>query len=177
MDASIAENLETFRALMGGAGARMTRANQPPIGQYNGGSGAGNVKFRYGDNYFSALDQHFNVADAEVLTLGKLCLLDLLIVYESPVSRAEIAHREFVIRQRQFAMKGRNRRMLELEVVLRAAPDTRYSQFELDYLVFKPLGLDQQACHKRTLPIVFPLAGISNDVEEYSPRQFLNPTF
>ena len=81
--------------------------------------------------------QQLDVAQAQVIVAAQLLFGDLLAVDPGPVGRAEIAHHVVLAVETKDAMMAGNTGVLELNAVVRQAPDRDFPALELKGLAGK----------------------------------------
>ena len=143
VDTVVTQNLAAVGALVGGGGLGMTRANQRAIGQDHRRGRAWNIEFWNGNRDFCVLDPQLDVSHAQSLTGRQLGFLNLSTVHENSIGRIAIPHRHPVLGKHDLTMRRGNCGMIELEIVLGAAPQMVHTKVEFDHPVFKAVGYDE----------------------------------
>src|ERR1051325_2883563 len=117
MNAAVAQDLEAIGALMGGAGARMARADQGAIGQHDRRRGPSHIEFGNRDGDLSRFDIKLDLPEGQGLTGAEGCFLNAFAINGSSVRGTAVAHFEHPVAQAEFAMTARDGAVLDLKIV------------------------------------------------------------
>jgi hypothetical protein len=139
MDAFVAKNFAAAEALVSRAGMRMARAEEGPVGEHHGRRGLGPVEFGYRNDDFNILHQQRHITKMEFLASLQPGLGDSFVTHKRSIGGLTVAKQEPIVAQNNFAVMGGDSRVLNLKVILRAAPNASDPQLELNHLVTKTL--------------------------------------
>ncbi len=92
------------------------------------------LKLGNGDSHIGGLHEESDIAYAKRLTVSQRFFHNLPPINERAVRRSAVPDPQSVIRQYHLAMEGRDRNMLQLEVISLAASELVNPHFEVDYL-------------------------------------------
>ena len=126
---------------------RVPRAEHSPIRRRVEGCPLRDFELRDGNGDPRALNQEFDLSQAKSLTGRQLGLSDSPVVHKGAIGRGTVTHHHSVIRQYELAMLGGNCGVLNLEVILRAAPKAIGAQVELYHTATKTGGFNYETSH------------------------------
>jgi hypothetical protein len=139
VDASVAHDLAAKQALVGNLGLGMTGANEWTVGENDRRGGPLDIKLGNSDFEVGVLDEKLDVADAKGLSGDQRSLANGFAADERVVGGVAISDEELAIGEHQLTVKRRNGGVLDLEVIVRAAPDPIDPEPKLNDLVLKSI--------------------------------------
>jgi len=138
VNASVAQDFPAVDALMRRARAGMPRTNQGTIGQHDRRSRAGHVEAGNGDRDLSGLDEKLDISQVQALAGRQSGFFDALAVDERTIGRSAVAHHDTIAPEHDFAMRGGHRGVVDLNIILRAAPKSIDTQVEFNHPILEP---------------------------------------
>ena len=138
--ARVAQHFPAMGALVRRARMGVARTDQRAVRQYHRRRRVRHLELGNGDCDFGALNQEFHFSQVQRLADREAGFLDSLAAHVSSVARTTIAYKDCFAGQHDFAMPGRHGGMLNLKVILGAAPEMVDTQVELNHSTIKACG-------------------------------------
>jgi hypothetical protein len=120
----------------------MARANEGAVRQYDRRRGARDLELRDGNPDFRMLYHQFHVPQAQSLPGSEFRLRDASIVYVRSIGGSAVPHYHSVFAEDEIAVPGRNRGMIQREVVLGAPTEAVESEVQVDNPVLEARASD-----------------------------------
>jgi hypothetical protein len=147
-DAIVAPPVFAFRAAEGGGEFAMGEAGGRAIFEESSAGGLLEVDFGNGDVDVGEFDGEVDIAEREQIAFLENGFADRLLVNERAVGGIEIPDRGGDFRDLNFAMKARDARFGNGNVVVGIATDAVQSFFEFDFAPCLAASLDRELCHE-----------------------------
>ncbi len=149
MDTGIAHDFAAMRALVRYPGSRVAWTKQAAVGQHNRGGGANRrLDFGNGNPDIGGLHEQFDLPQGQDFARMQLSFGYRFSINESAVGRITIPDSDFTRAENKLTMGRGNGSVLDLKIVLRAAPQTIQAKMELDHLVAKAFRFYHQPGHR-----------------------------
>jgi hypothetical protein len=145
--AGVTEHFAAMGALVGRAGLGVAGTDEGAVGQDDGRGRARLVKDGNGDGDLGGLDQQFDFSEAEGLAGGEPGFLDSVAVDERAVGGSAVVDEEAVVGEHDFAVRGGDGGVVDLEIIGVAASKAVDAQVKFKHPVSPIGGFDDQSRH------------------------------
>jgi hypothetical protein len=146
-DAGLAERPLAACASVRGVDVRMPGTDEGILGEHSNWSRLAGLEFGYGDRGSHALDQEFDLPQAQRLAGCEPGFFGALAVHEGAVGGIAVPNVDAIIGEHQFAVAGGDAGVLELEVILEATAEAIGAQVQFNYPISIREALNDKARH------------------------------